>query len=250
MNNWIFRSTAVKTSVCRTRSAFFFCQLRTSGIVPVVALASTVAVLLSATPTEAGATRAHRQSSRPATGNVQNGKLVFESQGCNKCHGSEGEGLATPGQKGGVPRIAATSLARPAFIQQVRKPAGQMPPYSSQKVSDPDLADVYAFLQTLTTKPVASNTANAKEGQRLFTTYGCYECHGNLGQGSTRTGGSRLGPPQIPLSGFVSYVRQPNGEMPPYASKVVSNEELADIYSFLQSIQQPPPSKTIPLLNQ
>jgi mono/diheme cytochrome c family protein len=250
MNNWILRSGAVKTSMRRRRRAFFFCQLRTSPIVAVLVLTSTASVLLTAMPTEAGAARAHRQSNKPATGNVQNGKLVFESQGCTKCHGFEGEGLTTPGQNGAVPRIATTSLALPAFVQQVRKPAGQMPPYSSQKVSDADLADVYAFLQTLTTKPVASAAGNPKEGQRLFTTYGCYECHGNLGQGSTRTGGSRLGPPQIPLSGFVSYVRQPNGEMPPYATKVVSNEELADIYSFLQSIQQPPRSNTIPLLNQ
>src|SRR6202048_1418271 len=162
MNNWIFRSTTVKTSVRRTRSAFFFYQLPTSQIGFFMVLASTVAVLLTAMPTEAGTTGAPRQASKPAMGNVQNGKLVFEIQGCNKCHGSEGEGLATPGQKGAVPRIATTSLALPTFIQQVRKPAGQMPPYSSQKVSDADLADVYAFLQKLTTKQVASNAANQK----------------------------------------------------------------------------------------
>jgi len=51
---------------------------------------------------------------------LQKGNLVFENLGCNKCHGSEGEGVAGSGQSGGVPRIASTSLALPAFIQLVR----------------------------------------------------------------------------------------------------------------------------------
>src|ERR1700730_16745866 len=171
MNNWIFRSTTVKTSVRRTRSAFFFYQLPTSQIGFFMVLASTVAVLLTAMPTEAGTTGAPRQASKPAMGNVQNGKLVFEIQGCNICHGSEGEGLATLGQKGAVTRLARPSRALPISIQQMRKPAGQMPPYSSQKVSDADLADVYAFLQTLPTKSLAYNAANLKEDHRLFTNY-------------------------------------------------------------------------------
>jgi hypothetical protein len=36
--------------------------------------------------------------------------------------------------------------------------------------------------------------------------------------------------------------------MPPYASKVISNAELADIYAFLQSLPQPPKPESIPLL--
>jgi len=151
-----------------------------------------------------------------------------------------------------VPRIASTSLALPAFLELVRKPKGQMPPFGPQRVSDADLTDVYAFLQTL--KPSAaresSTPANMKNGERLFVSYGCYECHGYLGQGSTRTGGSRLGPPQIPLSAFVSYVREPTGQMPPYTAKVASNEDLAEIYDFLKSVPPPPALKSIPLLNQ
>src|SRR5258708_11577581 len=45
---------------------------------------------------------------------------------------SEGEGVAGSGQSGGVPRIASTSLALPAFIQLVRKPKGVMPPFGSE----------------------------------------------------------------------------------------------------------------------
>jgi hypothetical protein len=57
-----------------------------------------------------------------------------------------------------------------------------------------------------------------------------------FGRGSQQTGGPRLGPPQIPLSAFVNYVRQPTGQMPPYTTKTASNEELADMYVFLKSV--------------
>jgi len=41
----------------------------------------------------------------------------------------------------------------------------------------------------------------------------------------------------------VSYVRKPTREMPPYTDKVVSDQELADIYAFLQSRPRPPAAK-------
>jgi cytochrome c1 len=36
--------------------------------------------------------------------------------------------------------------------------------------------------------------------------------------------------------------------MPPYTSKVVTDQELADIYAYLKTIQPPPALKDIPLL--
>lgn len=192
-----------------------------------------------------------RRSGSASTGDPKNGKQVFEKNGCNLCHGSQGEGVSGAGSNAGVPRIASTSLALADFVQQVRKPKGQMPPFSSEKIPDADLADVYAYLQTL--KPPAEQPASAassSKGERLFKSYGCYECHGYQGQGSTSTGGSRLGPPRIPLSAFISYIRQPSGQMPPYTAKAVSDEEVGEIYNFLKSVPPPPPLKSIPILNQ
>jgi mono/diheme cytochrome c family protein len=215
-------------------------------------VAAFVAMPVIVQSSESRAVHGQEQSSKSSTGNAQKGKLIFENLDCNKCHGSEGEGVSAPGQSGGVPQIASTSLALPAFIQLVRKPKNLMPPFGSEKASNSDLADVYAFLQTL--KPPAkqepSAAANPSNGQRLFVRDGCYECHGYLGQGSTSTGGTRLGPPQIPLSAFVSYVREPTGQMPPYTAKAISNEDLAEIYNFLKSVPPPPPLKSIPILNQ
>jgi len=80
--------------------------------------------------------------------------------------------------------------------------------------------------------------------------YGCYECHGNEGQGSTQTGGSRIGPIQIAFPPFVAYIRQPSAQMPPYSAKAVSDADLADIYAFLLSRPQSEPAKSIALLNE
>ncbi|MBZ5632496.1 MAG: cytochrome c [Acidobacteriia bacterium] len=91
----------------------------------------------------------------------------------------------------------------------------------------------------------AGNPAN---GKTLFTKYGCFQCHGTQGQGTTA--GARLAPKPIALAALIAYVRGPKGQMPPYTGKVVSDAELADIRAYLASIPEPPPAKSIPLLNQ
>jgi mono/diheme cytochrome c family protein len=193
-----------------------------------------------------------QSSAAPRGGNSQNGKKVFEKLGCFRCHGSAGEGMAQTGKEAAPPKIASPHLSLQDFVRFVRAPKGKMPPFSATQVSDDELSDVYAFLQTAASQPKVElpSTANAQNGQRLYSAFGCYECHGLQGQGSTQTGGVRIGPPQIPFSGFVAYVREPASQMPPYTSTVVSEAQLADIYVFLQSRPQAVPSKSIPLLNQ
>jgi ubiquinol-cytochrome c reductase cytochrome c subunit len=190
-------------------------------------------------------------NARPA-GDPQNGKKVYEKLGCFRCHGSAGEGMSQAGKESGSPKIASTHLSLQEFVRSIRAPKGQMPPFSPKQVTDPELSDVYAFLQSAASQPKLElpSSANSQNGQHLYSAFGCYECHGLQGQGSVQTGGTRLGPPQTPFSGFVAYVRQPTGQMPPYTSKAISDAQLADIYAFLQSLPQAVPSKTIPLLNQ
>lgn len=93
----------------------------------------------------------------------------------------------------------------------------------------------------------AAPAGNAENGKRLFTNYGCYQCHGREAQGGA--GGPRIGPNPIPLQALIRYVRQPGGQMPPYTDKVVSDAELTDIHAFLRSLPQPRPAREIPLLN-
>jgi ubiquinol-cytochrome c reductase cytochrome c subunit len=88
---------------------------------------------------------------------------------------------------------------------------------------------------------------NAENGKKIFNKNGCYECHGHEGQGSVMTG-PRIAPDPVPFDVLSRYVRMPTGEMPPYTAKVVSDQELADIYAFLQSRPHPPAAKAAPLL--
>jgi mono/diheme cytochrome c family protein len=93
-------------------------------------------------------------------------------------------------------------------------------------------------------KPPAGNIQN---GKKLFTSYGCFECHGRQAEG-TSVGGPRLGPNPISFPAFIKYVRQPTGQMPPFTIKVTSDPDLADIYAFLQSLPRPPKADSIPAL--
>jgi len=96
-------------------------------------------------------------------------------------------------------------------------------------------------------KPSDAPSGNAENGKKIFNKNGCYECHGREGQGSTMTG-PRIAPDPVPFDVLSGYVRKPTGEMPPYTAKVVSDQELADIYAFLQSRPHPPTAKASPLL--
>jgi mono/diheme cytochrome c family protein len=96
-------------------------------------------------------------------------------------------------------------------------------------------------------KAGAAPAGNAQNGKRLFESYGCYQCHDHDAKGGA---GARLAPNPVPFATFSRYVRQPTGEMPPYTRKVVSDENLADIYAFLQTIPAPPAAKSIPILNR
>ncbi len=179
-------------------------------------------------------------------GNAQKGKEAFTAHTCATCHGAEGQGAVGPA-------IAPPGRAFRDFAQRVRQPAGKMPPFTPQALPDSGLADIYAFLQSVNPGP-ASNlsalTGDAQNGGRIFVSFGCYECHGRVGQGSQQTGAPRIGPPALSIDAFARYIHQPTGNLPPYSGKVVSDQAVADIYAFLKSLPPSPPAKDIPLLNQ
>jgi mono/diheme cytochrome c family protein len=103
-----------------------------------------------------------------------------------------------------------------------------------------------AAAQTPAPQTNAPPPGNAANGKKIYVDYGCYQCHGYEGQGG---GGTRLAPkPRLLFQGFVRYVRQPTQAMPPYTAKVVTDQELADIYAFLLTVPEPPPLNSIPEL--
>ena len=94
--------------------------------------------------------------------------------------------------------------------------------------------------------PGFSVAQNAENGKRLFVRDGCYQCHGYAGQGSIA--GARLAPPVLNAEGMARYIRRPAGAMPAFTDKVVSDQDVADIYAYLKTIPVPKPVKDIPLL--
>jgi mono/diheme cytochrome c family protein len=86
-----------------------------------------------------------RAQDAPA-GDAANGQRVYLADGCFTCHGRVGQG---GNYYGLTPILAKTELPFEGFKQQLRDPVRVMPAYSDAVLSDKEVADIYAFLQTL-----------------------------------------------------------------------------------------------------
>lgn len=84
------------------------------------------------------------QPAADPAGNADNGKKLYREIGCYQCHGLAGQGAVMTG-----PRVSRTEFAFDGFLNQLRHPAGQMPPYEAAVVSDRDAADIYAYLRQM-----------------------------------------------------------------------------------------------------
>jgi len=104
------------------------------------------------------------------------------------------------------------------------------------------------FATSIAGSQAAAPAGDAAKGQAVFERTGCWQCHGHQGQGGRE--GPRIASP-VPMNwqALSTFVRTTKGDMPPYTEKVLSAQELADVYAYLRSIPPPPEFKTIPLLN-
>ena len=88
---------------------------------------------------------------------------------------------------------------------------------------------------------------DAAKGKENFMKYGCWQCHGTVGQGSP-VSGPKLAPEPIPLEAMSSFIRTSRRTMPPYRVEVLPEADLEDIHAYLSSVPKPADYKTIPLL--
>jgi len=79
-------------------------------------------------------------------GDAVEGRRLYLATGCFTCHGRSGQGGA---MNGPAPIIAKTAMPFDGFKGQLRQPINDMPAYSEMVMSDRQIADIYAFLQTL-----------------------------------------------------------------------------------------------------
>ena len=78
---------------------------------------------------------------------AEGGKTAYVKHGCWQCHG-----LAAQGGIAG-PKLAPDPMPLVALSAFVRHTRGAMPPYQEAVLSNADLADIHAWLQSLPKPP-------------------------------------------------------------------------------------------------
>lgn len=185
--------------------------------------------------------RSQQPTPTPPAEVVKRGQRLYYEVGCFYCHGVRGQGAVGP-------RIARTEMSLDAVTIQVYQPAGDMPVFSEEAVSRSDVAAIYAYLQSLTPSgprpEITIDRPDSATGAALYDYFGCSGCHGSQAEGV-------FGPPLAytprSLEDFRAQVRKPRERMPAYSRERTSDEELAHIYAFLQSLQpaEPRPESTM-----
>ena len=112
------------------------------------------AAALMAFAAAASAQNSETQQGAPA-GDAKAGQQIFLADGCWECHGTVAQGGVITG-----PRLAHTALPEAAVLQQLRVPQNAMPPYEASVVSDAQVADIYAWLESL---PAPQSAASIPE---------------------------------------------------------------------------------------
>lgn len=73
--------------------------------------------------------------------NPEVGALVWEEQQCSRCHGETGEGMAP------IPPLRSQDVQQ--FAAGIRRGPADMPAFPPSKISDQNIADLYAWLASL-----------------------------------------------------------------------------------------------------
>jgi mono/diheme cytochrome c family protein len=138
------------------RSIYLVMAIATLAALLVVS-ARTVAVAQARAEGGAQSANAPQKTDNAPTGNAKNGKTVYTADGCYECHGREAQGGAGTG-----PKLGPSPIPYSVFAFQVRSPRDQMPPYTSKVLPDSELADIYAFVQSVAQPPKADSIPQLK----------------------------------------------------------------------------------------
>lgn len=94
-----------------------------------------------------------------AAGSADAGRRAYMKNMCYTCHGTVGQG----GERGAGPRLAPNPVPFEGFAQEVRHPRAVMPRYPAQFLSDPDLANIYAYIASIKPGPKAGDISLLKD---------------------------------------------------------------------------------------
>ena len=76
------------------------------------------------------------------------GKTIYMRDACYTCHGTTGASTSFVG-----PKLAHAGLTASSIMRQLRHPQAQMPAYTEKVLPDSDVADLVAYIQTLSQGP-------------------------------------------------------------------------------------------------
>jgi mono/diheme cytochrome c family protein len=100
------------------------------------------AILLATALYAANCVGAHTRAMHASVSHPAHGRQLYIADGCYQCHGYSGQGSVGP-------RLAPDLIPLDIFARQLRNPIGVMPVYTSTILSDSDLADIYAYLNSI-----------------------------------------------------------------------------------------------------
>ena len=83
-----------------------------------------------------------------------------------------------------------------------------------------------------------------KAGLTDYQKYGCYSCHGIVGQGTLRDG-PRINAAAIGYPALLTQLRTPRYEMPAYTAVQISDSGVADIFAYLTTLPKAPDPKSL-----
>lgn len=96
----------------------------------------------------------------------------------------------------------------------------------------------------------AQEQGSAVKGRQAYLAAGCMYCHGRSGQGGALNGPAPpLAKTALPIEGFRMVLRESLRDMPAYSEAVLADQQILDIYAFVQSLPGRRSHKDIAILN-
>jgi ubiquinol-cytochrome c reductase cytochrome c subunit len=105
-----------------------------------------------------------------------------------------------------------------------------------------------AIAMTFMVSLPAAAKPSAENGQKLYVSTGCYQCHGYVGQGGSA--GPQLAPDPMPADELRTFLRNSTKAMPSYAESILSDAAIDDIQAYLASIKPAPKAENLRLLRE
>jgi mono/diheme cytochrome c family protein len=166
-------------------------------------------------------------------GDPVKGKALWEAKNCKSCHGPNGEGKYA-GPRAGDGKTAAD------WIKQVRTPRQNMPAFDEKHITDQEITDMNAYMQTLpkpaSFTPVAyTPAADDMPGKVLFNQKRCVACHGADPSGFVKARFTDKGR-TVTAADVIKQLRTPAQNMPMFSVTQVSDAEATQIADYYKSL--------------